>query len=447
MFERKKIFILGMARSGYEVAKVLSKKNKVIINDLNDKQDIKNVNELKRLKVEVILGYHPENIIDESIDYIIKNPGIRNDHQYVKRAIELNIPVINEVEVAYLLLPKDVYIIGITGSNGKTTTTTIIYEFLKEAKKRVHLGGNIGIPFSKLLKDIKSKDILVLEISSHQLCNFDKFKTNMSLLLNLYETHLDFFKDYEDYINTKKRIFNHHTKSDIAIFNCENKDVVKAISDIMSEKECFSVNNENVNGAYIKDEYIYFLKEKIIKLDEILIKGKHNYENILAAVIVAKKLGVDNSIIQKVLKTFKGVEHRIEYVKEFNNRKIYNDSKSTNIMATKTALNSFEKNIILLLGGLDRGQSFDELKEYKEKIKFVVCYGETKKRIKGFCDNANILCYEEDNLEKTTKKAYLLSSEGDVILLSPACASWDQFKDFEERGKKFKEYINKLEEL
>ena len=443
MFKNNNLFILGMARSGYESAKFLAKRgNKIIINDKNEDEDKKHVKELEELGVKVILGSHPVDLITKDIDYVIKNPGIKDSHEMIVKAKELGIPVINEVEAAYMLLPKDITIIGVTGSNGKTTTTTLIYEILKHAKKSVVLAGNIGFPLSSLADNIKSNNILLMEISIQQLCNLDKFKTNISVLTNIYEAHLDFVGNKENYINVKKRIFNHHTKKDIAILNYDNIDVLNNTNDIMSSKLYFSKNNKT--DCYIKDNAIYYKDNKIINISDISLKGIHNLENIMASILTVKQFNVSDDDIISVLKEFKGVEHRIEYVKEIDGIKIYNDSKSTNVKATQIALSSFIEPTILLLGGLDRGHSFEELTEYMGNVKLVISYGQTKNRIKEYCDKINKECIVVDTLKDAVLVASNNATKGNVILLSPACASWDQFKDFEERGKTFKEYINNI---
>lgn len=442
MFENCKIIILGMARSGYEAAKVLSSRNnEVILNDKNNEQDENNVKELESLGVKVILGSHPIDLIDKSIDYVIKNPGIKDSHEMIVRAKELGIPVINEVEMSYRLLPKDVTIIGITGSNGKTTTTSLVYEILKSAKMPVLLAGNIGYPLSSILNDIKSGDILLMEISIQQLCNFDKFKTNISVLTNIFDAHLDFVGSKENYINIKRRIFNHHTNSDYAILNYNNKTVVNNTSDIASHKEYFSIDNKNAL-CHVEENNIVFDNKVLISINDILLKGNHNYENVMAAIMVAKRLNVSDEVIVDVLKKFKSVEHRIEYVREINGVKVYNDSKATNVKATEIALSSFNEPTILLLGGLDRGHSFDDLTSHMKNVKLIVSYGQTKYRIKEYAHSIGINCIVTDDLKSATDIAVKNSVNGDIILLSPACASWDQFKDFEERGRLFKEYIN-----
>lgn len=442
MIENKKVFILGMARSGYEVAKLLSRyNNDIVITDMKE-QDSDNVKELKALNVEYIITDKPEQLLNNSYDYVIKNPGIRKDHKCVLMALELGIPVINETEVAYHFLPDNVNIIGITGSNGKTTTTTLIYEILKEAKLPVHLGGNIGYPLASLVEKVKNNDILVLEVSDHQLVDMYDFKTNISVLTNLSEVHIDFHGTYDAYKKMKKRIFNHHTNSDLAILNQNDRDVMELTKGIKDEKKYFS--SKDISDCYIKDGIIFYEEERIIDIKNLKIKGIHNYENIMCAIMVVKEFHISNNTITKVLKEFRGVEHRIEFVKSINDRKFYNDAKSTNTESTITALKSFDNPIILLLGGLDRGHSFDPLDEYMHNVKKVICYGETKQRIKEWCDKLSISCTAVDNLKEATIKAYKNSIKGDIILLSPACASWDQFKDYEERGNKFKEVISLL---
>lgn len=283
-----------------------------------------------------------------------------------------------------------------------------------------------------------------MEISDHQLCNVDEFKTDISVLTNLFEAHVDFHGSYEVYKSTKKRIFNHHTSNDIAILNLGNKDVLDLTTDIPSNKKYFASNQPNTNGCSIIDKTIYYNNEPVMKLEDIKVKGMHNYENAMAAIIAVKEFGVSNEVIKNFLMNFNGVEHRIEYVKTLNGREFYNDSKATNITSTQIAISSFDKPTILLLGGLDRGHSFEDLREYLKYTKLIISYGETKNRIKDFATSCHIDCIVTDNLEEATKKAYEMSNEGDVILLSPACASWDQFKDFEVRGNMFKEYINQL---
>lgn len=439
MFENKKIFILGMARSGYEAAKLLSDYNNEIIVTDGKEQDSSLVSELESLGVKVIITGDQLSLLDDSFDYVIKNPGIKYDNTVVVKAKELGIKVINEVEMAYSFLDKSVNIIGVTGSNGKTTTTTLISEFMKNSFDNVYLGGNIGIPLSNFVRDIKPNSYLVLEISDHQLCDMYNFKTNVSVLTNITPTHLDFHKSYEVYQMTKKKIFNNHTSDDLAVINKDDEVSMKITDDIKSTKVYYG--HDKTNLAYYDEEGIYYDGKLVIKLDDIILKGKHNYQNIMGAIIAVKKYGVTNEVIQKVLKEFKGVEHRLEYVDTIDGVTYYNDSKATNCVSTITALNSFDKPTILLLGGYDRGHSFHDLDDSMKNVKCVVCFGETKNRIEEFCNDLNIKCYKNDTLKEAMNVVKDICTPGDVVLLSPACASWDQYDRFEDRGDEFKNLV------
>ncbi len=442
MIKDKNILILGMARSGISIAKLLAKyNNKIVITDLKEqKEEI--VKELEALNIKIIISNHQEELVNDSFDYVIKNPAIRRDNAAVIKAKELGIPVINEIEASYYFLPKNVKIITITGSNGKTTTTTMVYELLKHSSHTVHVGGNIGIPLSSFVEDIKPNDILVLEISDHQLCDMYHFKSDISVLTNLSETHIDFHGSYEIYKQTKKKIFNHHTEKDIAILNKSNIDVMNLTKDIEDQKIYFS--STEVADAYLKNNQIIYNGEAILDCKDIRVKGNHNYENIMVAIIIAKMFSITNEQIKDFFSKFVGVEHRIEYVKTVNGRQFYNDSKSTNNTATITALKSFKDPTILLMGGLDRNISFDEISHYLNHVKAIICFGETKYKLEEFAKKNHKEVFVVNTLTEATKKAYEISNQGDIILLSPACASWDQYPDFETRGNEFKTIINHL---
>ena len=442
MFQNKKIFVFGLARSGYEVSKLLSKyNNDITVCDKSD-EDKEKIEELSKLNVNFIKTDTPEYNLDETYDYVIKNPGIINTLPCIEKANELNIPVINEVEVAYSFIKDRVTIIGITGSNGKTTTTTMIYEVMKKAGLPVILAGNIGYPLCQIVNKVKDNDIVVMEISDHQLLNVDKFKSNISILTNLSPVHLDFHDTYENYKNVKKKIFNHQTNNDTAIINIGNKDVVNLTKDISSKKITFSsTTNADIT---LNNKYISYYGKDILNIDNIRIKGLHNYENIMCMLAVCEIYNIDINIIKDYLKGFKGVEHRIEFVKEVNGRLFYNDSKATNTDSTIVALKSFNNDIILLLGGLDRGHSFEPLNNYISNVKHIYCYGETKDRIYNWAKKEHIDCEKFNNLKEATLKAYEVSNKNDVILLSPSCASWDQYKCMEERGNEFKNIVNDL---
>lgn len=439
MLKNKKVFILGMARSGFEAAKILAPDNIVLVTDMNE-QNTEQVKILEDMGVKIEITDNPIDLLDDTYDVMVKNPGIKYNHPTVVKAKELGMDVINEVELAYGYMNKNVNIIGVTGSNGKTTTVTLIYNIMKEAGLPVYLGGNIGTPLCNFVKDIKENEYLVMEISDHQLCDMYEFKTNVSVLTNIYEVHTDFHDSHEKYVNTKKKIFNNHTKDDIAIINYDNKEAVDNTEDINSTKYYFSKDSKQ--NVYLNNNAIYYRDEKVIDCNEIKLKGLHNYENIMAAISAVKVYGIDNESICKVLRTFGGVEHRIEYVTTIDGVDYYNDSKATNCESTKIALKSFNQPTLLILGGLDRGHSFDDLTPCMNNVTYVACYGETKARIKEYCDRIGKDCGVFDNLVNATTACYEKAQKGNVILLSPACASWDQYKAFEDRGNEFKDTVN-----
>lgn len=448
MFQNKKILILGAARSGIACCKVLANlNNKIVLNDLKDEKDIKkeDIEELKKLNVTCCFGVHPDDLLDDSFDFLVKNPGIRNDHKYVKLASELGIPVINEVEVGYHLLPKNINLIAITGTNGKTTTTTLTYEILKEAyQDKVHLAGNIGYPLCSILPSLKEGDILVMEVSCQQLANLHEFKPHIALLTNLSEAHIDFFGDYETYKKVKVKLFKNQNGSDVAILNQDNLDSLESTKNIKSKKFYFSLK-EKADATYY-DNKLYYRDEFIIDRSDLLIKGDHNVANSLGAILIAKELNVETKIIQKVLKRFSGVGHRLELVADIAKRKFYNDTEATNIKCTQIALSSFSNPIILFLGGLDRGQDFYELNPFMQNVKAIIAIGECRLRVKEFGDSLKIPTYVYEHLKDGFKKAWEISLKEDIILLSPASASWDQYKECEDRGDEFKKLVEELKD-
>lgn len=449
MFENKKILILGFARSGYEAAKVLIQRgNQVLINDSKQPSEgeMERVEELKKLGVEFLFGEHPDGLLDSSYQYLIKNPGVPIDHQYVLQAKKLGISVINETEMAYQLLPKNknIKLIAITGTNGKTTTTMLIYKFLKEDGKRVHLAGNIGYPLCSFLDCVEENDIIVDEVSCQQLENLIDFQPDVAVLTNISEAHLEFMQTYEHYTEVKARLFKNHTKNHVAILNMANGESLRVTKNIKSSVKYFSSQGE-INGAYLTNQSIYYYGEKVIDLKNIRLIGIHNYENIMAAIMAVKEFGVSNESIFSVLSTFSGVEHRLEFVGEVKGRKFYNDTEATNIKCCQIALSSFQQPVILFLGGYERGQDFNGLSNHMNYVKAIFAIGSCRERVKEFGEIQRIPTYSYEFLSDALVEAWHISSEGDILLLSPASASWDQYKQCEDRGDEFKEYVRQLE--
>ena len=447
MFENKKVLILGLARSGYQAAKLLIKRNNIVyLNEAKseDKLDKSQLEELKGLGVNLVLGSHPDDLLDDSFDYLIKNPGVPIDHKYVLKSRELGIEVINEVEMAYHLLPENVEIIGITGTNGKTTTTTLTYNIFKEAYgDRVHLAGNIGFPLSSIVEDVKDNDIIVMEVSCQQGENFKDFHPHIGVITNFSEAHIDFMKTYEHYKETKTRMLYSQSSNDIAILNYDNSDVIEATKDIKSMKKYFS-SKEKIDGCHLEDRNIYYGTEKVLSIDSIKIKGMHNVENCMAAIMVAKEYNISNEIICSVIENFKGVEHRLEYVDTINGVEYYNDTEATNIKCTQIALSSFKCPIILFLGGLERGQNFEELNPFMDNVKAIIAIGTCRERVKEYAESIGKEVYVYEHLVDGFDKTQEIVKPGDVVLLSPASASWDQYKECEVRGAEFKDKVKEL---
>ena len=444
MFENKKILILGMARSGVAAARILLQRgNDVTINDLKENHDQKIIKELEDNGCNIILGSHPDDLLDKSFDYLIKNPGISDNHKYVKLARKLEIPVINEVELAYRLLPKDITLIGITGTNGKTTTTTITYQILKEEYgDRVHLTGNIGYPLCDLIGKLKKDDIVVMEVSVQQSINIEKFHPHIALITNYSPAHIDFLGSYDNYKKMKAKMFYNQEKDDIAILNLNNSDVINEMKNIKSNKRYFSSTKKA--DCYLKDNVIYYGDEKIINTDIIKIPGIHNIENIMGAITIAKILNVSNKSIYNVINNFFGVEHRLEYVDTVCCARFYNDTEATNIKCTQIALSSFDKPTIIILGGLERGQDFNDLKNYMKNVKAIIGIGECRERVRDFGEKLKIDTYIYEHLKDGFNKIKEIVKENDIVLLSPASASWDQYKECEVRGAEFKELVREF---
>ncbi len=440
MYKNKKVLVIGLARSGFSVAKLLVKQGaQVTINDVDNEHDSKVVTTLQGLGVELILGSHPADLLERDFDLIVKNPGIPLTHTYVRQAKEKEIEITTEVEVAYNCM-SDAKYIAITGTNGKTTTSTLIYEMLAKQTDNVHLVGNIGNPISNYIDEYNSDTIFVVEISAQQLIDCKNFKADIAILTNLSEAHMEFFESKTLYYQMKIAVFNNMTSDSVAIINGDCVDSLALTYDIVPEKKYFSTT-EKVDGGYYEDGFLVVGDSKI---DTSIIKivGKHNYQNILCAILCVKEFGVSDEQICEVLSDFRGVEHRVEFVRSVNGVNYYNDSKSTNIDACKVALAAFECNTFLILGGLERGQDFDELVPSMNYVNAVFCYGETRERIKEVFDNYKIQTIVCENLHEATLKASQEAVFGSVVLFSPACASWDQFANYEQRGEEFKFFVN-----
>ena len=448
VFEHKRVLVIGLAKSGVAVAKLLLHQGAMVtVNDRIPLEENPDAKSLIEEGIRVLAGSHPVDLLEEHFDFVVKNPGIPYHNCMVEAAMKKGIPVYTEIEIAYQLLEG--LIIGITGSNGKTTTTTLASLMLKESfpEREVYAAGNIGIPLSQLAEQSTKEDIYVSELSSFQLMGIDQFKPKIACMVNIFSAHLDYHGTREEYIKAKLQLTKNQTEDDYLVYNADYPELITFIEGhTKAILVPFSRKNILEFGAYVKDRYICFNGEKVILVSTIQVPGTQNVENVLAAVAIAKLAGATNEGIQKAVQNFHGVKHRTQFVKEVNKRRFYNDSKATNIIATQTALRSFtNQSVILIAGGLDRGNGFDELVPDLKAVSGIVLYGETKEKLQEAAKVAGVPVIEVVNtLEEATKKAYAISKEDDIILLSPACASWDQFKNFEIRGDEFIQVVENL---
>lgn len=442
-FPYSNVLVLGLAKSGTAAANLLLQNGKnVRVNDKKATVNDETVQALKSKGAEVIAGSHPLSVL-ENIEIVIKNPGIPYDNSIIVEAIKNDIPVITEIEIAGNLAESPV--IGITGSNGKTTTTTLTTEMMERSNQMVKVAGNIGYVATEVAETLEAGEKMILELSSFQLMGVKTFKPKIAVLLNIFKAHLDYHKTFNNYKRAKCNIFVNQTADDYLVYNADDPVVSEAVTDAESIKVPFSLKKKQMSGAWVDESSVYFRDEKIIDKREIVLVGNHNLENILAAVCTAKLSGATNQGIREVLTTFSSVKHRLQYVESINGRLFYNDSKATNILATQKALSSFHQPTILLAGGLDRGNNFDELIPYLKNVRGMVLFGETTEKLQKTAADAGIkLVKAATNMEQAVKQAYELSKQEDVILLSPACASWDQYRTFEERGDMFIQAVHTL---
>ena len=442
-FANKKVLVLGLAKSGESAARLLDKLGAIVtVNDGKPFEENPAAQSLLEEGIKVVTGGHPLELLDEDFELMVKNPGIPYDNAMVVRALEKKIPVITEVELAYLI--SEAPIIGITGSNGKTTTTTMIAQVLTAGGQNGLLSGNIGFPASQVAQTATHKDTLVMELSSFQLMGIQEFHPEIAVITNLIPSHIDYHGSFEAYVAAKWNIQNNMTEDDYLVLNF-NQELAKDLATKTNATVVPFSTLEKVDGAYLEDGQLYFRGEKVMAADEIGVPGSHNVENALATIAVAKLRGVDNETIKETLSAFGGVKHRLQYVDEIKGVKFYNDSKSTNILATQKALSGFDNSkVILIAGGLDRGNEFDELVPDITGLKKMVILGQSAERVKRAADKAGVDYVDATDIADATRKAYELAEEGDVVLLSPANASWDMYANFEVRGDLFIDTVAEL---
>ncbi|RNF40678.1 UDP-N-acetylmuramoyl-L-alanine--D-glutamate ligase [Planococcus salinus] len=443
---QKKILVLGLAKSGFTAARILHKLGAfVTVNDSKPFEESPEAQELLNLGVTVICGRHPQGLLEEGFELVVKNPGIPYSNILIQAALEKEIPVWTEIELAYLI--SEAPFIGITGSNGKTTTTTLLFHMLNQDEKKPLIAGNIGTVASGVAEKAKTDNVIVTELSSFQLKGTYQFRPHIAILTNLYEAHLDYHGTVEDYTASKFNISRNQTETDYFIYNADQPVVADHAATCKAQLVPFTLKGKTDTSISADDKWIYCQGEPLIERSKILLAGLHNLENIMAATAAALLWGGTKETIIRVLTSFTGVKHRSQFIVNWKGRKFYNDSKATNALATKSALEAFPSNIVLLAGGLERNHSLEELRPYMNRVKTLITFGETADRFSEFARNCGVESIAKvSTMDEAVENAINHSASGDTILLSPACASWDQYESFEIRGDAFINAVQKMTE-
>ena len=443
----KKISIVGAARSGVGAAKLAKRLGGIpFVSDFSPEEKIKDsLNQLEKENINFEFGGHSDRVYESAL--MIVSPGVPNDSQILKNARNKGIKMISEVEFAYHYCKGK--IIAITGTNGKTTTTSLCGHVFNTCGYKTHIAGNIGLAFSEIVLDVKESEFVSLEVSSFQLDLIENFKPAAALILNITPDHLNRYDNSIDkYAESKQRIYKNQDKNDYLIVNRDSKPVVKYLAEHNSKSIYFSLNEEQNDGCF------YFDNEVIFKLNgkenfrcsrnEIKIRGEHNLSNAMSVICAAKVFNLDNPSIIKGLQTFESVEHRLELVRQIDGVKFINDSKATNVDSVWYALKSFDEPILLILGGQDKGNDYEQIKDLVlQKVKKIYAIGSSAEKVFNFF-HRDVKVEIEKSLEDAVKNSSREATKGDVVLLSPACASFDMFNNYEHRGKVFKEAVINL---
>lgn len=465
-YKEKQVVVLGLAKSGVAVAKLFHECGAVVtVNDKKTRAECPEADELEALGISVVCGGHPPELIHPGVALVVKNPGIPYKAPPVARAESFGIEIVTEVEVAYHICQAPM--IGITGSNGKTTTTTWIGRMLDESGLSPIVAGNIGRALCDAALEADPGNWMVVELSSFQLKGTAAFRPRVACLLNVYETHLDYHGTMEDYAGSKAKLFANQQEGDTAVLNWDDAYCRSLIPELKAQVLPFSLKEELETGLFLKRlaesgsaerRWIVYrdregVLHRVLPADEVGIPGEFNIENALAASAAALSAGASIEAVARALKEFRGVEHRLEYVRDKDGIQYYNNSKATNPAATIKAMEAFDQPIVLIAGGLERGMDYLDLVPYlRERVKAVVALGETRNKIADAARAAGINRVKTVDTANTpaeavaeaVKAAEAYAERGDVVLLSPACASWDMFVSYEERGTIFKQSVHNL---
>jgi UDP-N-acetylmuramoylalanine--D-glutamate ligase len=442
----KRVLVVGLGKSGVASALFLQAHGaKVTVSDSKPQDQLgEEIPVLLDHGIAVETGGHGERTF-RGQDLIVVSPGVPVDSPPLVQARALGEPVIGEIELASQFLPKN--LVAITGSNGKTTTTTLAGEIIAAGGFSAAVGGNIGTPAISLVEQATPETVVVLEVSSFQLETIQTFRPKVAVVLNITPDHLDRHRTFEAYTNAKARIFENQQAQDFAVLNADDAASAGLASRTQAQVFWISRKKEVKQGAYVRDGRIFFRDPKgqyeIMQISEIPLKGSHNVENVLAAICVGAVTGCDAGSIAKAVRNFKAVEHRLEYVATIRGVEYYNDSKATNVDATIKALESFPANVHLILGGKDKDSDYTQLNDLlQQRVKRVYTIGAAAEKIESQIKGVEV--DHSETLETALRRASAIAAAGDVVLLAPACASFDQFQNYEHRGRVFKEVVHTL---
>lgn len=433
-----KALIIGAARSGIAITKLLVKEGyHCTLLDLK-KIDLSQFESLNY--ITIIEGEHPISLWDEQFDLIIKNPGISHKNAFIKGFVDRGYFIYNEIEISLRYAPK-YQVSAITGTNGKTTTTSMLEAMLKHKNPRNVACGNIGLAMSEVVYQNGNVDLdCALEIAAFQLIGCDTFKPRISTILNLAPDHLDVFANVDEYYEAKTRIYRYQDENDIFLKNIDDKNVVDLLSGVKAK--CYTFSLKEKADIYIDNEIIYFKEIELFNSKNLKVPGKHNISNAMVACSMAYLMGVRVDDIRTTIESFAGVEHRLEFVDKINTIEFFNDSKATTAESTCVALEAFDSPVILLAGGYDKKTGFEVLRPCLSRVKILIAFGDTKHQFKDLYANTILV----NDMNEATRLAYSLAEQNDKIVLSPACASYDQFENYEQRGRLFKGIVKSLKD-